>query len=385
LAERETNFCKSLKHRPKALLDPASSKCKSVGTVRCRDRGCAMVNGTNPISDQTQIGGTESHDILFRVAAPGMITIYSSVPAHHPTHSDSGVLGWIILRRPGSSAVLKRKVAQLTDSSITVQYQATAADAAVFGNWTCEVDNGLDSPIVWTTTISGPITSIPLASASFDLGLLNLLLKELTAIAALSVHLQSSADQSQLSNVSWSPALATLLGGLTGYPFHLDDEAKSTPIGDIVFRITNLDSDPDYPTLVLSGDPLSLTATMRFLTDGIRLVALDWPVPDITLSFFEVSLELTFDGNIHPTCQAVATLQFNSMDVSGDVESGVIDALNKRMHGDPQLAQYFAPDQVRAYIDGFVTRLLRLGAQSIVRAYRSDGQSLIVDYSPPGQ
>lgn len=344
-----------------------------------------MVNGANTISDQTQIGGTDSHDILFRVAAPGMITIYSTVPAHHPTHSDSGVLGWIILRRPGSNAVLKRKVAQLTDSSITLQYQATAADAAVFGNWTCEVDNGLDSPIVWTTTISGPVTSIPLASASFDLGLLNLLLTELTTIAALSVHLQSSADQSQLSNVSWSPALATLLSGLTGYPFHLDDEAKSTPIGDIVFRITNLDSDPDYPTLVLSGDPLSLTATMRFLTDGAKLVALDWPVPDINLSFFEVSLELTFDGNIHPTCSAVATLRFNSMDVSGDVESGVIDALNKRMHGDPQLAQYFAPDQVRAYIDGFVTRLLRLGAQSKIRAYRSDGQSLIVDYSPPGQ
>jgi hypothetical protein len=273
-----------------------------------------MVNGTNTISDQTQISGSDSHDILFRVVAPGMITIFSAAPPQHPTHSDSGVLGWLTLRRPGSNAVLKRKVAKLTDSSITLQYQATAADAAVFGNWTCELDNGLDVPLTWNTTISGPVTSIPLQSASFDLGLLNLLLTELTTIAALSVHLQSSADQSQLSRVSWSAALATLLGGLTEYPFHLDDETKHTPIGDIGFRIAGLDSDPDYPKVGLSGDPLSLTATMRFLTDGTKLVALNWPVPDIDLSLFEVSLQVTFDGNIYPACSAIATLRFNSVD-----------------------------------------------------------------------
>jgi hypothetical protein len=123
---------------------------------------------------------------------------------------------------------------------------------------------------------------------------------------------------------------------------------------------------------------------MRFLTDGAKLQALDWPVPDITISFFEVSLALTFDGIIHPACSAIATLQFNNTDVSSGVESAVIDALNARMHGDPQLSQYFTQDRLRAYLDGFVTRLLRLGAQSIVRAYRTDGQSLIVDYSPPG-
>jgi hypothetical protein len=343
-----------------------------------------MVNGTNTISDQAQIGGQDSRDILFRVVAPGMITIHSAAPPQHPTHSEMGVLGLLLLRRPGSNTVLKRKVAQLTDSSITLQYQATAADAAVFGNWTCELDNGLDVPLTWTTAISGPVTSIPLQSASFDLGLLNLLLAELTTIAALSVHLQSSADQSQLSNASWSAALGTLLGGLTIYPFHLDDVAKSTPVGDIVFRITNLDSDPNYPIVAVSGDPPRLTATMRFLTDGAKLEALDWPVPDITISFFEVSLAVTFDGIIHPACSAIATLQFNNIDVSSGVESAVVDALNARMHGDPQLSQYFTQDRLRAYLDGFVTRLLRLGAQSIVRAYRTDGQSLIVDYSPPG-
>ena len=262
--------------------------------------------------------------------------------------------------------------------------QVDVPDVAVFGNWTCEVDNGLDVPLTFTTTISGPITNIPLASASFDVGLMNLLLTELTTIAELSVHLQSSADQSQLSKVSWSPALATLLSGLTGYPFHLDDEAKQTPIGDIVFRIAGLDSDPDYPKLDLSGDPPRLTATMRFLTDGAKLLALDWPIPDIDLSFFEVRLEFTFDGLIHPSCSAVATLRFNSMDVSSEVEGGVVDALNARMHGDPQLSQYFTQEQVRTYLDGFMTRLLRLGAQSQIRAYRTDGQSLIVDYSPPG-
>ena len=196
-----------------------------------------------------------------------------------------------------------------------MQYQATAADAALFGNWTCEVDNGLDVPLTWTTAISGPVTNIPLQSASFDLGLLNLLLTELTTIAALSVHLQSSADQSQLSEVSWSAAIATLMNGLTGYPFHLDDPAQS-------FRITNLNSDPSYPTVFLSGDRLTLTATVRFMTDDVKLEALDWPVPDITIGFFEVTLAVTFDGIIHPACSAVATLQFNSTDVSGQVESG---------------------------------------------------------------
>lgn len=60
-----------------------------------------MVNGTNAISDQAQIGGTDSHDILFRVVAPGIITIHSTVPPDHPTHSDSGALGWLTLRRLG--------------------------------------------------------------------------------------------------------------------------------------------------------------------------------------------------------------------------------------------------------------------------------------------
>jgi hypothetical protein len=339
-----------------------------------------MPDALQTVSDERKIGGTSSHYILFRVVAPGPITIHSD-PADHPNHSESGLLGWLILRRPGNNTPVKQE-AQLTDQFMALTYQATAADVAVGGTWTCQVYNGADYGFIWHTNIRGFITDIPFQTASFDIGLLNLLLAEAVTTAEVQLHLESSGDDTPRSTVLWSAAIAPLMNGSRGRSFHLDDQPYETDIGDVVFRIKNLDAEPTDPLFLLLTNPLRLELRLRFRTDNALLEALDWEVPDITISSFEAGLSVDFDGTIYPFCSTTATLRFNSIDVSHDVADAVVKALRDRMFGDPELAQFFSSDQVQSYINSFFTRLLRLGQQAQIRGYRADGPHLIVDHYP---
>ena len=80
----------------------------------------------------------------------------------------------------------------------------------------------------------------PVSTASFDVELLNAMVAEVVTAADFRVHLQSSADGSELSALSWSPDL----GFGSGYVFHIDDASKHIDIidADIVWRIGGMDS-----------------------------------------------------------------------------------------------------------------------------------------------
>src|SRR5947207_11115081 len=68
-----------------------------------------------PISDETQIAGEESHPIQFRLTGSGPVSVHS-VPTPHPGHSETGVLGWVAIVKPGGGAPAARTVAHMTDS-----------------------------------------------------------------------------------------------------------------------------------------------------------------------------------------------------------------------------------------------------------------------------
>ena len=194
-----------------------------------------MPEGTSGL-DVAEIAGTDSRDVRFRVVEPGPITIHS-VPSGHPTHSDSGVLGWLLLLRPGQGSG-REDTAKLTDGFMGLTYNATAADVALAGAWTCVLNNGADIPLKWQTSISGHVAANappPVSTASFDVELLNAMVAEVVTAADFRVHLQSSADGSELSALSWSPGL----GFGSGYVFHIDDASKHIDIidADIVWRI----------------------------------------------------------------------------------------------------------------------------------------------------
>lgn len=344
-----------------------------------------MPNTIQTISDDAVIAAGDSRDVQFRILAPGSITI-RSVPAHHVVHSESGFLGWLVLLRPGSAKPVRKATAHLTDSAITLKYQATDLDAEIPGQWTCQINNGTDDPLGFTTNITGFVGGHEQRTASIDSGLINLLLSEASAVASVRVHLESS-EVGDRSLVSWSQAIAAVLpGGISAYAFHIDDFTKRVPIPrtheevEIHFRLLNLDSDPAFPTVLVSADPLSVTAVLRFEMNTAKIVALNYPVPDIDVDFYEVSVDVGFNGTMRLRCRAKATLRTLKLDVSDAVESGTIDAVNAKL-ADPQIARYFSHENLRSYIDAFFIRAMRLGKQAELRTYRGgDPRTVIVDY-----
>ena len=177
------------------------------------------------------------------------------------------------------------------------------------------------------------------------------------------------------------------LGFGSGYVFHIDDASKHIDIidADIVWRISGMDS-TQVTRASACRRPLRLAASLPFSTgSGVTWECLDSPVPDIHVTQFEAGAEVGFDGTVTPICTALASIDVPVVgveDVSGQVESGVLDKVNAAMQ-DPQVVSFLAADRVRSYLD-FFSRLLRLDAQAQIQAYRSDGTTLFVDYTLPG-
>lgn len=343
-----------------------------------------------PVIDQAQLGGGDSHPIGFRVTAAGPVTVHT-VPAPHPTHSETGMLGAVAIMRPGSSKPVARATAKMTDPFMGARYVATEADVALGGDWTASVFNGSDDAMTWSTTIGGdnviPIPPLPVHTISLDVTFLNLLFEELTTLASLHVHLQSSGDQSAQSSVTWSPALTHLVK-TSGSTFHLDDQPHTVHVPltgdtfDVTFRIDDLDSDPAYPKLFLeAGTPPKLSATLDF--QSATFEALSIAVPNMSVDFIEVTVDIYFDGTVRTGCTASAHLTFNSIDVSNDLADAIAGAIDGKIHGDPTLSSFAIPDVLKGNIDGFFRRLTRLDHAATITGYRSDGVTLWIDYTLP--
>jgi hypothetical protein len=333
---------------------------------------------TSTISTQTRILGGDSQQIQFRPGIAGVIGVHS-VPSPQVAHSETAVFAMLILRRPGSAAPLAKATYKALTPPLLLSYQATAADLAIPGEWTCEVSNQSLDPITFATDVTFPIAN-PLATASIDIGFLNLILAKVVDAAAIQIHLESSGDGSSASRLSLSPEIAALLKLPTLTTFNVSDQ-KKTELGiPFVYRILNLDSDPEYPVVLLWTDPVSLKVVIRFDTTSARLVAQNLPAPDINIELFNIEINVGFDGSFQPVCNASAHLAFNNIDFSSDVITGVQDAINEQTQQNPALAVLRDKKQVRAQIDALFIAMLRLGQQAQIQSYGVDGSSLTVTY-----
>src|SRR5437660_10478677 len=122
----------------------------------------------NTLTDRAQLLSGDSREIKFRVLQPGLITIRVTRDKTNPK-TESGIVGSLLLDRPGSTHAVATAVGKVTDSVMLLQHQATAAEVAVPGDWTCEVTNDALDPLVFTTQIMGPVASVPLQSASIHM------------------------------------------------------------------------------------------------------------------------------------------------------------------------------------------------------------------------
>ena len=338
------------------------------------------------ISDQKLIlqGGTRT--IHFRPFQAGPINIRSAA-TKPPRHSESGFLGKVSLLRPGSTTPVASTRTKIGQSLLTITYQATAADLAIAGQWTCQVINSTEADIAFQTDITN-VASTPLQSASFDIGLLNALLSEITTVAQFQVA--ESLDVSTASQivVSWSDAVSSLFGGLSRFEFGLPDKSVG-PLGLLSYRFEGFNSQPGFPTMQLLTGPLRLRVVLDFQPNA-TLKALSATSQDVHVASFRLTADMDFDGNITVTCDTKATLggvdgKLDTGDPSDDLKSGVEDAIRTKIlespqtGGDPQPAP-LGPQSLKPRIDSFFVLLMRLGTGAAVDNYIVDGNNLIVNY-----
>jgi hypothetical protein len=359
------------------------------------------------VFDETKVPAETPHEISFRPVQPGPVTIMS-VPRRHPQKSqaETGVLGTLRLSRPGidgHGVMLKTETVKIDQPHLFLSFDATAADLAAPGDWTCEVSNETLLDIVFDTDIAY-VSKFPLQTASFDIGLLNLLLAEFAAAAEFRLRVVTSADANDASSsVAWSDNLARALNGQRAFFFHRDDihilrDLLDLPDGlvlpadvilpdELIFRAA-LDSGPLAAPTFNPG----ATAFEININFGTPLIpCLDPDALDIEMHSLTVLVALRLDGTIQANCEANAQARINGhpvKDVSGQVEAGVQGAM----------AGIHTPRQVRALLEPFFVRLMRLNdtpvnilqqfipfkADAHIDRYSVDGQQLIVHfYSVP--
>jgi hypothetical protein len=336
---------------------------------------------TSTVSAQTKLLGGDTQELHFRPGVPGVIGV-RSVPSITKPHSELGNLATIALQRPGNTTPLARATYKVnTLPPLILSYHPTAADLVTPGDWTCIVSNESLDPITFSTDVTFPI-DIPLATASINLGFLNLLLSKLFDAAAITIHLESSDDGIPRTTLSMSLDVAALLKLPAYTQINIPNQEKTALGIPFVYRLVNLDSDPAYPIVFFSTDP-ALKVEMRFDTANAKLVAENLPAPDINIELFDIEITVGFDGSFQPVCNASAHLAFNNIDFSSDVSSGVQDAINQHLQGDPSFAALQDKKQVRAQIDSLFIAMMRLnqqGQQAQIQSYSVDGQTLTVTY-----
>ena len=206
----------------------------------------------------------------------------------------------------------------------------------------------------------------PSHTATFDLGLLGALLNEAVEISGLAVHLESSPDDTEKAAwASWSAAVAAFLDS-RGYSFNIADPS----VAGISYR---LKVDSSFVTAYIGAGPMVVVEVMFFTPTTI--VGLSTGVPDIQIDAFSVSLTLTFDGVLTPTCYVQLSSKFAEDLFRDEVMQKITSAL-----------EGITPQQVRSKIDWFFRLLMRLGAQAQidgVQGYDSDGTTLTVNYTLP--
>lgn len=106
------------------------------------------------VVDQGQVAGGDPRVIRFRPAQPGRISILSKI--NPPIgRSETGRLAQLTLRTPDNRKVADQTV-RVSEShdTISVSYEATSADLAAAGEWTCTVVNWTETDADFQTTVT---------------------------------------------------------------------------------------------------------------------------------------------------------------------------------------------------------------------------------------
>src|SRR5689334_4357328 len=121
-------------------------------------------HGTSSVSGKANLPAGGSQELSFRPGSPGRVTSHTDLSRSN-AHTETGLIGLIILRRPGATKPLATVKINLGSASGGLSYDATAADLATPGDWVCEVSNESNDPITFTTVVGFPI-DVPLLTAS---------------------------------------------------------------------------------------------------------------------------------------------------------------------------------------------------------------------------
>src|SRR5690242_17248138 len=101
------------------------------------------------ISDQARLLSGGTRDIPFTVLAPGLVTVRTT-PDHTPK-SETGMLAVLSLSRPDGGKPVAQAIGKVADSAILISHQVTADEAAIPGEWLCELTNEADDQVTFTT------------------------------------------------------------------------------------------------------------------------------------------------------------------------------------------------------------------------------------------
>ena len=251
------------------------------------------------------------------------------------------------------------------------------------GNWTCDIDNDSLEAITFTTTVTFPI-DVPVATASFDIGLLNIILAKLVDAASVRLHIESSGDGSPRSFVSLSQDIADLLGLPSVTTFPVADQTDTVLHFDIIYRIVNLNSDPEYPIFYLQPDPLAIMFVLRFDTQSARLVAQNLPSPaDVIVNSLDIEATIGFGSGVQIAVNAVAHVDFQNIDASDKLAGGIRDGINSQLQDNPAVAALLDKKALRSRIDSLFVQMMRLGKGAVIRGYSVNDGALTVTYFVP--
>lgn len=345
-----------------------------------------MPAASSQITDAATITQGVPHNIPVIVAAPGTVSIVSRPIGTLPTQSETGLLGRIQLLRPVRPATFAiNKPFAIGSKEMTASYEATEADVALGGTWTCRISNETDDQREFDTTLTVP----PIPTASFDVGLLNAMLELAARTAALHLHLHTTGDGSAASIASWSIPIAALLPATpvevtkgepkvvlknaTDVHFVLDTlDAFSIHvpvIGNVRLADGNIiNADSLFGVGISVGSQNNIVASVAFDAPNMHLtvtphipdplggdVTLD--VADVRLQVFQLEVSIDFDGRTTLDAQvsASATILGQVVDLSDKIRDRLLARVQERLG-----ASLTDPATVKNGIFAFLTNLMRL-------------------------
>ena len=223
-------------------------------------------------------------------------------------------------------------------------------------------------------------------TASIDLELLNMILQELSNLAQVTVHLQSSPKDDpawKYTSVSWSQAIANLLpapfAGTSSYSMHVDNPTVEKDGHEFDFEILGLNAPS---TLVFVSNTPDLVVQVTFDPQKGAIKALGALLPDIDVSSLVLSVHVGFDGSVRPQVQASAAFQDSPLpglpDPSSDLQTDFQQQLNNRV------SALISAQTVKQAVDSIFVRMMRLNSvsappQAAVTTYQANIQSYSID------